>query len=361
MNYSLSNSVDFIVRATDGDVGKVGHYYFDDLTWSIRYMAVKTKGGHPGRSVLVPRDAIGKLDWAKRVIPVNRTMTQIFDSPNIEIDEPVSREHENELFKYYSWPGYWGGSFYVPFEYGVAVPPTPDDETAEESAAARMRKADPHLRSTREITGCHVDATDGAIGRIEDFLVDDTWFIRYLVVNTRKWLSNRRVLVSPQWLKEVDWTARKVCADLTQDEIKKSPKFDPAKPVSLDYEGELRDHLLKPEVKEWVQFKYHAPPKTKIYVAGTFNNWNPTAIKLGYHGKGIYSAMVLLPLGKYEFKYIVNGEWCTGPDCSAQVSNGFGTNNNCLIVSRTPARAAHLHTFGRMPENESHRLWSSST
>lgn len=363
MNFKLSNLLDCLVRATDGDAGMVQQFYFDDLTWMIRYMTIKLKGGQPNRNVLIPLAALGNPDWDKQVMTINLTINQVLSSPDTDIDEPVSREHEVALYNYYAWPGYWGGSFYIPFGYDVTSFPIRNPETTAKTPPPGVRKGNPHLRSIREAQGCHVHAIDAVIGNVEDFIVDDeTWAIRYLVVNTKKWLRNKNILVSPHWISKVSWSDRQVFVDLEQEAVKNSPKYDPSIPFSSIYEGQLRDHLQKPEPKEWVQFKFHAPPRTKVYVAGTFNNWDPTAMKLGYHGKGTYSTMVLLPLGMYEYKFIVNGEWRNSPDyCGEQVPNAFGTTNSKLVVSRKTVHDIHAHTFSRMPESESHRLWGAST
>lgn len=360
MNYSLNNTVDCIVRTSDGDAGTVEQFYFDDLTWNLRYMTVKMKKGPAGRQFLIPMMALGRPDWGKHVIPVNLTLAQVQSSPTTDMDEPVSRQHEIDLHHHYAWPGYWGETYYAPPGYGSLTAPPIFGVQIAETLSTGMRKIDPHLRSTWEVTDFGVQATDGHIGHVEDFIIDDeTWTLRYLVVNTRNWLPDRLFLVSPQWISKVSWDEMKVFVELTREAIKKSPEYNPAKPVSPEYEGELRDHLKKPEPKEWILFKFHAPPKTKIFVAGTFNNWNPTALKLGYHGKRTYSAMILLPLGTYEYKYIVNGEWSNGPDCTDHVPNAFGTTNNRLVATRSQAHDVHRHTFPRLPEAEDHRSWSA--
>jgi 1,4-alpha-glucan branching enzyme len=115
--------------------------------------------------------------------------------------------------------------------------------------------------------------------------------------------------------------------------------------------------LQKPVIREWIIFKYHAPAGSKVYLAGTFNNWDPTGIKLGESGKGSYSTTVLLPVGSYEYKFVVNGKWMSGPDTCEQVPNPFGSTNCKLVVGHTPEHAERLHTFVRMSANEP-RLWT---
>ena len=68
---------------------------------------------------------------------------------------------------------------------------------------------------------------------MEDFIVDDeNWAILFLVVDTRNWLSGRKVLLSPQWIKRVEWADSSVHFDLTRESVKTSPEFDPSKAVN---------------------------------------------------------------------------------------------------------------------------------
>ena len=360
MNCNITKWIDCTIRANDGDVGTVGQIYFDDLMWIVRYMAVNTAWRAPGRKALISLAALGKPDWEKRVFPVDLTTAQVRSSPPTDVAEPVSRRHEVELHEHYAWPDSWGGGFYVPAGSGMTTGPVSVADTAAESPSSGVRRAEPHLRSMRDVMGCSVHATDGSIGHVEDALVDDeTWAVRYLVVNTRNRPPDRRVLVSPQWIKRVSWADKKLFVDLSRDAVKDSPDFDPSKPFDLDDEGKLRAHLQKTDVTEWVVFRLHGPPGADVYVAGTFNNWDPTAVKLGDNGKGTYTATVLLPLGRYEYKFVVNGDWRNGPDWSEQVPNAFGTTNSVLVVGRTDHNV-HLHTFSRAPVSEQNSLWNAS-
>ena len=359
MNRKLRDWAGSIVRATDGDVGTVEQFYFDDLTWIVRYIAVNTGEALACRRVLISLAALVKPDWAKRVFPINLTMEQVRCSPMMSIDAPISPQHEIELHAYYDWPTYWGGGFYLPLGYAMGMDPATEVEVRTETLSSEVRKLDPHLRCTRDVAGCHVHATDGNIGHVEDFLVEEgKWPIRYFVVNTRNWLPGRRVLVSPQWIKKVDWDEKTVFVDLTRDAVRKSPKVDPTKPVIPAYEGKLCAHLQKPEAAEWVVFKFDAPPGAAVYLAGTFNNWDSTSIRLGENHKGTYTATVLLAPGRYEYKFIVNGEWLNDTDSSEHTPNAFGTANSVLAVTRNAPVDVHLHTFARSARGEGRPLCS---
>jgi hypothetical protein len=167
----------------------------------------------------------------------------------------VSRQHEVELHAYYGWQPYWAmppmaGSlappFWGPALPGTAYPPTGEARVAEEVAAREREHADPHLRSAREIEGYHVAATDGEIGHVEDFLIDEgEWAIHLLGIDTGNWLPGRKVVISPAWLRDIDWSGRRIVVDVTRQQIKDSPEYDPAL-IPEGYLERLHAHYGRP-------------------------------------------------------------------------------------------------------------------
>jgi hypothetical protein len=114
-------------------------------------------------------------------------------------------------------------------------------------AAAGQESPDSHLRSTTEVKGYHIEATDGEIGHVEDFIVDDeTWAIRYLEVDTRNWWPGKKVLVSPRWIDNVSWPDSKVYVALSRETIKNGPEWIESVPVTREYEGKLYSHYSQP-------------------------------------------------------------------------------------------------------------------
>jgi hypothetical protein len=120
--------------------------------------------------------------------------------------------------------------------------------SAEEPARARAEvdrrsKDDPHLRSCRAVMKYHVHASDGDIGHVEGVLIDDeTWAIRYLVVNTSNWWLGHRVLVAPQWIQDVSWSESKVSVKVTRQEIKDAPGSGPTALPDRAQEMGLHEH-----------------------------------------------------------------------------------------------------------------------
>lgn len=229
----------YALHATDGVIGDVYEFLFDETNWHVRYMVADTGDWLPGRLVLVAPASFGRPDWEEHWFPVKLSKDQVEKSPDIDQEKPVSRQHEIILHNYYGWPHYWIGAEDAA---QVAAPPA---EEGEQKADAT--KEDPHLRSTREVIGYHIKALDGEFGHVADFIVDDqSWVIRYMVVDTRNWLPGRKVLVSPTLVDEVNWGPASVAVALTKEAIRNSPEYDASAPVNREYEVRLYDYYGRP-------------------------------------------------------------------------------------------------------------------
>ncbi len=241
----------YTIQATDGDLGRVHEFYFDEASGTIRYLVVDTGGWLTGRQVLIGTEALGQPNHEDDRFPVNLTKAQIENSPPIDSDRPVSRQMEVHLRDYFGWQPYWQTSLSpAPWPTMGNVIPTSTEETVAQQNTARTTtdgvtpdEYDPYLRSSREVVGYDIEALDGNIGHVETFLVDDgNWRIRYLIVDTRNWLPGKKVLVAPEWMDRINWNDKKVHVSLTQDVIKNSPEYDKSMTLSPSYEEELFDH-----------------------------------------------------------------------------------------------------------------------
>lgn len=238
MLYNAKSLKGFPLEGYDGEIGKVVEFYFDDQHWTVRYLIADTGDWLVDRKVLLSPYALVDVSLDKRSIAVNLTKKQIEASPSLNSDKPVSRQFEEEYYGYYEWPIYWAG----PYMWG-AYPYIMRENTAIREARNSCKEWDPHLRSTSEISGYHIQAVDGEIGHVEDFIIDDeTWAIRYLVVSTHNWWPGKLVLVSPRWIQKVSWAESKVFINLPLNVIKESPEYTEDTEISRMYESELHRH-----------------------------------------------------------------------------------------------------------------------
>lgn len=253
---NLSTLNGFTIGAADGDIGRVTDFYFDDQTWTIRHLVVDTGRWLAGRQVLISPLSFKALDWDSSRIVVNLSKQQIENSPSIETDKPISRQREMDYYGYYGMPYYWSGPYRwgawaTPLGYGAPVPaagPPPSlSATEREMWAREHQEGDPHLRSVEAVNEYYIRASDGDIGHVEDFVIDDRdWAIRYVVVDTRNWLPGKKVLVSPEWIQDISWSDSLVHLNLTRQQIENSPEYDPSRPLERPYETRLYDYYGRP-------------------------------------------------------------------------------------------------------------------
>ncbi|HEV8530859.1 MAG TPA: PRC-barrel domain-containing protein [Methylomirabilota bacterium] len=253
MLHSARELVGYTIGATDGDIGAVHDFYFDDESWTIRYLVADTGDWLPGRKVLISPMALREPRWTTQRLPVGLTRAQVERSPGVDTARPVTRHYEAELAGHYGYPYYWAG----PYRWGagpypfapIAPEPVPVEPEAlttlerEGMANVEHRDSDRHLRSVQEVRGYYIQAADGDIGHVDDFLIDDrTWAIRYMVIDTRNWWPGKQVLVSPEWIAAVSWNDSKVHIDLTREVVKSAPEYDPAHPLERELESRLHEH-----------------------------------------------------------------------------------------------------------------------
>lgn len=244
---SVNEIMGYGLAATDGEIGRCRDFLFDDSTWVVRYMVADTRKWLPGRKVLVSPILLGTPDWEAHQFPVDLTKDAIKSAPPLEEDAPVSRQYEAQYFRHYEIPFYWvsdaaWGAYMTPAAARAAARAAEADEGGIEPTGG-----DPHLRSVNEVDGYSVEAVDGEVGKVRDFIVDDVpWVLRYLVFDTGSWLAKRQILVAPDWVTEIDWPGQGLRVNMSKEQVQNSPAFDPSQPINRAYEERLYDFYGRP-------------------------------------------------------------------------------------------------------------------
>ena len=248
--------VRILATAWEGEVGSVKNVYFDDEQWVVRYLVVDTGGWLGGRRVLISPNAVQSIDWPHRAIVLNLTRDQVEGGPGIDTDKPVSRQQEAAYHRYCGYPEYWqSGAFWASGSALPLIEPADplrlEEEEARRGAQARREGLDAHLRSSEEVIGYCIEASDASIGHVANFLFEEgTWVIRYLIVDTRHWLPGKHVLISPLWIREVSWSDRTLSLDLTRRQIEQSPEHDAQHAPSPEYERWLHRHYARSHYRQ---------------------------------------------------------------------------------------------------------------
>lgn len=207
---SLNALVSSVIRASDGELGQVEDFLFDDKNWAIRYFVVETGRLLRTRRVLITPSAASHPEWDRRIIAVDLTVQQVHDSPDVDTAKPVSRQQEIEMHQYYGWPAYWS----------MEAPMMPVFVEGQQKSQTELKSEDPHLRSWREVGTYQVEALDGDVGKLDDLIVEDpTWRIRYLVIKTGGWFSGQKLLISARWVSSIAWAERRVVLAEALDRI----------------------------------------------------------------------------------------------------------------------------------------------
>lgn len=237
------------LHALDGKIGKISDFYFHDNFWIIKYLVADTGDWLRERLVLLSPITLGSPDWESVELPVNLTKEKIENSPPVENHKPVSKQLENELMKYYAWP--------IDYSYGFGTVNTVEMQLLQtriieaqkekEIKSKETQKENKHLRSANEVIGYDIQATDGLIGHLEDFIIEDkSWIINYIIVDTRNLFPGPKVIVTPGWITKIDWTKHNVSLNLNKESIENSPLFDPSNPVNKALEIQEYDFYGKP-------------------------------------------------------------------------------------------------------------------
>lgn len=243
---SLREVYSYDIHASDGDIGRVDDFYFDDQSWLIRYLVADLSGRVVERKVLLSPVALYEPEWQHKRVPVALTRSQVKDSPDIDTTKPIARQHEVQLHQYYGWPFYWTTAYDV-----VGVRPLPgrylmDNYPSGVDVLEDDEDENPNLRSIREVTHYNVQATDGRQGIVRDFIFDDnSWTIEYLVVSTRRFFG-KDVLVHARHVKDITYAEATVNLSLSKARIKHAPKFDPSIPVNEKLEHRSYDYYGRP-------------------------------------------------------------------------------------------------------------------
>lgn len=250
MKRNIKSLIGFTMGATDGTIGEVTDFYFDDQTWTVRYLVVETGSWLSGRKVLISTEALHQTDWDNQVFPVNLTIDQVKSSPDIDTEQPVSRQQEMELYDHYPWTNYWTGGLWgagigttgmmvgpmIPFEDAIK-------ESVHHGDHHQPHHSSSHLRSCQQMKGYNIVETDGEIGDVKDFIVDDaSWQIDYLVVDTGNWFPGKKVLISPQWINDIDWMMSRLTVNVTKQQVKDSPEYHHDQIVTDEYHSGLHSH-----------------------------------------------------------------------------------------------------------------------
>lgn len=248
MLHTSRDLTSYLVQARDDSCGEIKDLLFDDGTWNVRYMAIDTGNWLPGRKVIIPPHELDPAQFSRDTMHVSLTRRQIENSPPLETDKPVSRQHELKIHGHYRWQPYWTGD--VP--PGESPQPIEESDLPEESNVARASEdiepeGDPHLRSINELRDYRIEGTQGRVGKVHDIIVDDgSWMVRHFVVDLDPSVDRSSAdesslrIVPVENVERVEWDQFSVFLDANAEFIRQSPEFDPTLALDQAFDRAMR-------------------------------------------------------------------------------------------------------------------------
>lgn len=235
MKRSLKQLIGFKIKATNGEKGNVLDFLFDEERWVIRYLEINLGSKFTDRKVLIGRTFLDKPEWDGYVFPINISISDIENAPELKEHLPVSIKYEEEFNKHYRIINYWD----LPVSaIATLYPPRPIKIPLKE---INEKDLDTKLRSFNEVNGYDVHAIDGTIGHITDIIVDDfDWQIVYAVVDTSNWIPwSKKVIIPVNRLESISYLKNEIKINLTIDRIKNSPEYIDCSQIKTEYEKAL--------------------------------------------------------------------------------------------------------------------------
>jgi hypothetical protein len=228
MNKNIKELIGCKLAALDGPVGHAKDFYFDDQTWAIRYLVADTGSWLTGRLVLLSPHAFARLNPLENTLHLKLHQKQIEGSPSIETHQPVSRQFEIDYFQYYGWPAYWNAP--APGGFGGYPVLTAPSKVQIEAQRKRPSPEDKHLQSILAVTGYAIHASDGEIGTVSGFLVDDrNWSISHVVVEAGHWYAGKEILIAPARIGRISYEDSQVFVNLAKADIQHTADHDVVK------------------------------------------------------------------------------------------------------------------------------------
>jgi len=232
MQRNLHSLLGLKLEGTDGEIGKLRDFYFDDISWTIRHLILKTGSWFSERDVLISPNAVEHSHWEPGSLPVRLTKDEMLKSPEIETDKPVARQQEIEIYGHNLWQPYWGNNFYTTGLWDIKAQAHSKDKNEVKNDIEKDERNgyNRHLRSTQVVTGFHIQAKDGTIGHVIDFIFDDlSWQISHVAVDTHNWIGSKKILIPVLNIREIQWGESKVFVNENVESIEDGLLFDPAK------------------------------------------------------------------------------------------------------------------------------------
>ena len=227
------------IATTDGEEGHLNDLLFDEATWRLEYLIVRTGPWLLGRQVLLGFDVLHAERNEEDIPTVSVSSQEIRESPDVNTTLPISREAELLLAKHWKWATPTSGPLSSETAGAITL------EASAEGKAMSEKATESRLRSIKEVKGYAISTPDGELGHLDDLLFDQDRYLRYAVADTRNWFPGKHVLLPIGCIECIRWSDKSVHAWPSRDAIRDAPEYDPDKPVTPADAEVLQNHFAR--------------------------------------------------------------------------------------------------------------------
>jgi hypothetical protein len=230
------------VRAVDGAIGVVGDLYFNDRTWTVKYVVVRLDKEHLSRSVLISPAALTEFDGTQ--LSASLTKNEIADAPDSASDIPVYRQHQVSIVGNHFFSLQPADLF---FSNGMTYPFVARVPASGQSARAPW---DPHLRSVNTVSHYALHGDEDNCGFAIDMLFDDRlWVLHYIVIRFDRVIDQYDRLLDVKKIENIDWALATIRTSCSNEGLRRGLRFDPSRHVNIT--GEELSGYIRAFTKEF--------------------------------------------------------------------------------------------------------------
>lgn len=207
-------------------LGDLVDLLLDSYTWNVRFGVVEVGAWLASRPVLIDAPRLAQAQWneTEHALRLPLSRSEIRACPPLESLTGARPPREAGLVEHFVWGSHWREHLTSqPAPVGVDAVPTP-------ASPAEQRERD--LYAARQLIGYRLEAVDGEVGALQDFLLDlDHWVVRYFIVELDTFLGGRRRLISPGAAEAIHPSDRLLRVHFSAAEIEAAPEYDPRHPL----------------------------------------------------------------------------------------------------------------------------------
>lgn len=242
MKLSLNHLTKFSIQTKDGHRHPINDILINEDSWEVDYIKIDNGSIFQSSFVLIPHYLVRSANTHNEIFELSLTRDQLSQCPSFSEFQPISRLLRHKLDEFYLKEDYWARDYYPPegipnITRSAIVPAT---KVSSPTAIPKESEIQSDLRSFQEVLEYDLKTNNGKAGKIHDFIIEsESWEVISVVVKLKHYGMKKKVLTASHWITNIDSQERVMELNLSQSEVRKSPRFDIRNGVNRLYQNIL--------------------------------------------------------------------------------------------------------------------------